>query len=176
MFGYKRAAGKVQQTPRKRAPKRLTSHLISLTLQTLLAFTLVTGPTIATAQTVSPVPPLVIRSDRGGLMKTRLEQIVKLRRSGQQVKITGRFCYSTCTMLIGLPQTCVSPTTIFGFHGPSRRGRPLSADRFDHASKLMAQDYPPALKAWFMKTARFEIKDLYKIRGTELIAMGVRAC
>lgn len=176
MLGLQFAHGTATPTTAERSAPTLRTRLPRLATLGLLAITLVSGPTVVSAQAFSRVPPLVIHSDRGGLLKTRLQQIKTLKATGRQIRITGRICYSTCTMLIGLPQTCVSPDTIFGFHGPSSHGRPLSPEKFDSASRMMAKDYPPALKSWFMNTARYEIKDVYKIRGSQLIAMGIQAC
>ena len=49
--------------------------------------------------------PLVVLNDRGGLLKTRLRQIKSLRAQGRPIEIRGGICYSTCTMLMGLPNT-----------------------------------------------------------------------
>lgn len=118
----------------------------------------------------------IIGNDRGGYLHDRLNELEELKRIGVQVEIRGRVCYSTCTMFLGLPETCVSPDTIFGFHGPSRSGRRLDEEDFDYFSQIMADYYPEPLKTWFMKTARNRIKGVYKIKGSELIGMGVTAC
>lgn len=148
--------------------------------QTLVALIVMIGlllsPSWATAQVYSQLKPLVIRNDRGGLLDTRLRQLHTLRESGRPVMITGRVCYSTCTMLIGLPQTCVSPKTTFGFHGPSSYGRRLSPDRFEWASNVIAHYYPPALKQWYLAEGRHKIIGLHRISGAQLIAMGVKQC
>lgn len=128
------------------------------------------------AQVSNPIKPLVVGNDRGGLLDTRLHQLRQLRESGQPVMITGSVCFSTCTMLIGLPQTCVSPRTTFGFHGPSSYGRKLSPQRFEWASQVIAQYYPPALKQWYVTTGRHRTSGVYRISGSELIRMGIRQC
>ena len=118
----------------------------------------------------------VVRSDRGGYLHDRLIELENLRRNGVQVQIRGRVCYSTCTMFLGLPDTCVMPDTTFGFHGPSRSGRKLDQEDFDYFSAVMAEYYPEPLKSWFMETGRTRIRGLFKIKGHELIRMGVPAC
>lgn len=119
---------------------------------------------------------LIVRNDRGGGLVARLHQIRALKTSGRQVRITGRVCYSTCTMLLGLPQTCISPQTEFGFHAPQRPGRPLDAETFDYASRVIAEYYPAPLKRWYLKTGRYRTRGLYRIDGARLIAMGVPRC
>ena len=130
---------------------------------------------MARAETMSAAP-LVVQNDRGGDLRERLDQLHQLRRSGRPVEIRGRVCFSTCTLFIGLPQTCISPRTTFGFHGPSSFGRPLSPEVFERASGVIADHYPSKLRRWYLETGRYRIRTLYRIPGTRLVEMGVRAC
>ncbi|WP_051357899.1 hypothetical protein [Leisingera caerulea] len=121
--------------------------------------------------------PHVVHSDRGGSLAARLEEISRIKAAGEPVEIRGRVCFSTCTMFLGVPGTCVSPKTIFGFHGPSRGGRRLSRKNFDYFSRVMASYYPGRLADWFLKSGRFRIHGVYKIQGSELIRQGLaKAC
>lgn len=119
---------------------------------------------------------VIIGNDRGGSLRDRIAQIREIERSGQRVAVTGRICYSTCTMFLGLPQACISPDTMFGFHGPSSYGRPLAPAVFDQASGVIADHYPDALRQWYMTTARHSIAGLYRIRGSDIIRLGVESC
>lgn len=147
---------------------------------TLLAATLfaTTFPQTSQAQTEVSFQsaPLIVGNDRGGLLRDRLRQIEQLRRENRPVQIRGNICFSTCTMFIGLSNACVSPTTTFGFHGPSSYGRALSPASFDQASSIIANHYPPALRAWYMETGRYRVNNVYRISGQNLINMGVRSC
>lgn len=118
----------------------------------------------------------VVGNDRGGFLRDRLIELRNLRASGRRVEIRGRICYSTCTMLLGLPQTCISPDTTFGFHGPSKSGNRLSPERFEYFSRVISQYYPAPLRSWYMTTGRNRIKGMHRIRGSEIIRMGIRAC
>lgn len=118
----------------------------------------------------------VVGNDRGGYLADRLLEIENLHRNRTPVEIRGRVCYSTCTMFLGLANTCVDPKTTFGFHGPSRSGRKLAPDQFDYFSRVMADYYPTQLKDWFLAKGRYRISGVYKMKGAELIAMGVPAC
>ncbi|MEL6618996.1 MAG: hypothetical protein AAFP16_08985 [Pseudomonadota bacterium] len=120
--------------------------------------------------------PLVVRNDRGGLLQDRLREIGQLRQQRRPVEIRGSVCFSTCTMYLGLPGTCVSPTTTFGFHGPSSYGRALDPATFNRASEVIASYYPAPLQRWYMDTGRFKIRSLYRIKGRDIIRMGVRQC
>lgn len=130
----------------------------------------------SSAQQSMPSPSLEIGNDRGGSLRVRLLEIRELRRTGTPVRITGKICYSTCTMFLGLPQTCVSPNTVFGFHGPSSYGRTLPPDVFDQASRLIVENYPEPLQQWYWDTARHDIWGLSRLSGAEMIRIGVAAC
>lgn len=157
------------QTGQRSACSIVRFFTVLLSVATLIPVTL--APTRAQAQQL-----LVVGSDRGGYLHDRLIELENLKRNGVLVEIRGRICYSTCTMFLGLPGTCVDPDTTFGFHGPSRNGRRLAQDDFDYFSQIMAAYYPEPLKSWFMTKARNRINGLYKVKGREIIQMGVPAC
>ncbi len=90
--------------------------------------------------------PYVVGNDRGGYLHDRLIELENLQRNRVSVEIRGRVCFSTCTMFLGLPDTCVDPETTFGFHGPSQSGRRLSQEDFDYFSKMMADFLPRAVE------------------------------
>ena len=112
-------------------------------------------------------------NDRGGLLSDRLEELEILRSSKLRIEIRGRVCFSTCTMLLGLPNVCVDPETIFGFHGPSQNGTPLQPVEFEKFSRVMAEAYPVPISTWFMATARHRIHGAHKISGYQLVDLGV---
>lgn len=118
----------------------------------------------------------VVGSDRGGYLHERLQELDALKRSGTRVEIRGKVCYSTCTMFLGLPNTCVDPDTVFGFHGPSRNGKRLDKKDFEYFSRVIADYYPQPLREWFMKEGRNRISGIHRIKGREIIRMGVPAC
>ena len=129
------------------------------------------APTGATAQQV-----MVVGNDRGGYVGVRASEVMRLKAARTQVRILGDICYSSCTMYLGAGDVCVSPSTTFGFHGPSRNGVPLPQSQFEHFSNLMAQHYSPGLRDWFMRSARYSIHAPYTMRGSELIRLGYRSC
>ncbi len=122
---------------------------------------------------------LTVGTDYGGRLDTRIAFIESLRRRGVQVRITGADCASACTLYLGLPRSCVSPHTMFRFHGPSSQiyGVGLGPTAFDRWSRLMARQYPPQLARWFMAEARNTIVGTVNVRGAELIRLGwARPC
>ncbi|MEL6641548.1 MAG: hypothetical protein AAFP98_09590 [Pseudomonadota bacterium] len=124
------------------------------------------------AQQKVGLPILDVGNHRGGKLRDQISQIDILRRSGQPVHITGDYCYSTCTMYLGLPQTCVLPQTVFGFHAPSQYGRRLDQATFERASQLIVAHYPPILHDWYMAHGRHQHFGMLKVTGAHLIRIG----
>ncbi len=151
-------------------------HVKSFSKTMLAALAVTIGLSGISSQAYASLQPYVVRNDRGGFVRDRLIEMRNLRASGQPVEIRGAVCYSTCTMLLGLPQTCISPSTVFGFHGPSHSGRQLEPEKFEYYSQVIAQYYPAPLKDWYLKKGRKRINGVHRIKGTEIIRMGARAC
>lgn len=136
------------------------------------------GPAPADAQAIRAplgIQPLVIRDDAGGRVDWRAEKIEKLRQSGQPVQLRGE-CMSACTMYLALPQVCVAANATFGFHGPSFYGIPLSDHDFNYWSDVIAAHYPAPIAEWYMAEARYSMNRTRRIRGSELIRMGIPEC
>lgn len=167
----------MQQARQHNFPKKLFRKTAFALSAACIAYGFGTAQAVAQTQPSSGRPNYIeITNDRGGLLVDRLVELQLLRQTGQQVRITGNICYSTCTMFLGLPQTCVSPQTTFGFHGPSSYGTPLDPQIFEQASQIMAAHYPQVLKDWYIKTGRHEIVKLYRFKGADIVRMGVPAC
>lgn len=141
-------------------------------LFTTLAVLFCVTPSAGFAQQGFSASPLEVRNDRGGRLRDQIDRLEVLRRTGQPVRIVGDYCYSTCTMYLGLPQTCVLPTTVFGFHGPSNYGKPLESQTFEKASSLIVAHYPPVLHDWYLAYGRHEIRGVLKVSGAHLIRIG----
>ena len=118
----------------------------------------------------------VVGSNVGGRLAVRATQVIAFRSSGQRVRITGSVCLSSCTMYLGAGNVCISPKTIFGFHGPSNYGAPLSQANFEYWSDVMASFYTPTLRDWYMQTARKSTSKMLRISGAQLIKMGYEQC
>jgi len=133
--------------------------------------------TAAPAQTGNIVrPSIIIGDDRGGALLARVQQIRSISQDQTRVEIRGGMCFSSCTLLLGLPDVCVLPTTVFGFHGPSYSGTPLPDDLFHRVSAFIASHYPEDLRPWYLQVARHKLKDVETRTGADLIDMGVAAC
>lgn len=123
-----------------------------------------------------PGATIVVNSDYGGSVRKRYNQIQQINRLGQRVEIRGRDCLSSCTMYLGAKNVCVSPTTSFGFHGPYRGGPALTEDEFDAWSKVISAHYPSPVRNWYMQKARYSTTNILRIKGAELIRLGVTMC
>ncbi|MFE3838667.1 hypothetical protein [Pseudogemmobacter sonorensis] len=124
-----------------------------------------------------PAPAFVVRHDLGGGVEERIRSVERLRAQGTRIRIEG-ICISACTLYLGLPQTCVSPSARLGFHGPSSSlpGLPLPRSEFERVSQTMASYYPAAMRRWFMSEARMITRDYYLISGHDAIALGAKSC
>lgn len=118
----------------------------------------------------------VVGSNIGGRVGVRANQIIDFRSRGQRVEITGSVCLSSCTMYLGAGNVCISPKTIFGFHGPSFYGAPLSDASFEYWSDVIASFYRAPLRDWYMKTARKSTSRILRVSGAQLIKMGYEQC
>lgn len=158
------------------ARNRVFIPLCFLALALLVAGSVGFGPAPASAQTlVAAKRAVVIRNDLGGDVGARANRIAAMRAAGQHVEIRGAVCYSACTMYLSLPESCVSPQTEFGFHGPSFYGLPLSPEQFEFWSQVIARHYPDTLRAWYLRVGRHSAT-MIRIRGSELIRLGVPDC
>jgi hypothetical protein len=144
---------------------------VRLTFTLTLALALSTTP-----QTVAAKQIIVIGNDRGGLIGARARILDSINTARAQVEIRGGICYSACTMYLGAENVCVSPATVFGFHGPSRGGRALPVSEFEHWSNVMANYYPDGLRQWFMQTARYSGSSVMQVSGAALIKAGYASC
>ncbi|GGL54477.1 hypothetical protein [Wenxinia marina] len=140
------------------------------------AMALALAVTATLAEGADAQQTLVVGNDRGGFVGARAQEIRQLNAAQARVEIRGSVCISSCTMYLGARDVCVSPSTTFGFHGPSRFGTPLPQSQFEHFSNVMARHYNPSLRQWFMSEARYSIGQPYEVSGVELIRLGYRSC
>ena len=119
-----------------------------------------------------------IGNDPGGRIMDRMVQIEIANRTDVQFQIIGDYCNSSCTMLLGANDVCVSSETIFGFHGPHRLDRKkMSTDEFDRKSVTLSSYFPSPVSSWFMSKARFAGPgELLFVSGEYLIGLGVKEC
>jgi hypothetical protein len=84
------------------------------------------------------------------------------------VRIDG-WCASACTAYLGNPNTCVTPSAQFGFHGPS--GGTAAENR--RVAQTLARHLPPVLRDWYLtKAASLQGNAHIAISGKELVRIG----
>ena len=112
-----------------------------------------------------------VRHDLGGNIGDRLGEMHSMR----GVVIDG-ICASSCTLYLGLPDTCVTRRAKLGFHGPNLpSGRKMGKTYFDGWTGVMAEQYPPAIAEWFMAEARHSTALIY-IKAEQAVRLGVKPC
>lgn len=115
-----------------------------------------------------PMPaPVVVMKDVGGYVNEYQSQTELYRMTDREVRL--HECRSACTLALSLPNVCVYPDSTLKFH--------LAYDPRNHesnydVSRQLFNSYPPAVreKLGFL-TRQYKI-----LRGSELIALGVRDC
>jgi hypothetical protein len=159
---------------RGRNPFAFYTHVLG---SVLLVTALLASPSYA-ARPKSKVPgaTIIINGDPGGSVRKRYGEIQQINRLGQRVEIRRGACMSSCTMFLGVQNVCVTPQAVLGFHGPYRFGSKLTQVEFDRWSKVISAHYPPAIKTWYMTSARYNTRKPSKLSGVELIRLGVRKC
>lgn len=119
----------------------------------------------------------IVSHDPGGPVDARAREISLLRARDARIEIRGD-CWSSCTMYLALPRTCVSRDAVLGFHGPGSgmRGIGLIPAEFERASQMMARHYPEPLRGWFLREGRARTVGFHRFSGRQLIAMGLAEC
>jgi hypothetical protein len=142
----------------------MIKHLLVLALM----LTASTAP--ARAETI------VIQDDWGGNVlqyQARRKQLAK----ADLVRLQGH-CNSACTIFISLPNACVGPKAIFGFHGASPKTGIPNIDYF--LDMQIGQFYRGQVRQKFLDKWRFHLgsKDLVYITAPQLMKLDpeVRLC
>ncbi|VTZ52234.1 conserved hypothetical protein [Methylocella tundrae] len=111
--------------------------------------------------------PVVVMKDVGGYVNQYQSQTELYRATDREVRL--HECRSACTLALSLPNVCVYPDSTLKFH--------LAYDPRNHesnydVSQQLFNSYPPAVREKLGPLTR-----QYKVlRGSELIALGVRNC
>ncbi|WP_420003890.1 hypothetical protein [Arenibacterium sp. LLYu02] len=167
------AATRTSRTPKlmHRMGKFLATSAVVIGLAVPLALT-ANGANAASSQR-----KIVVQADPGGAVSQRIAEIQAYRKQGVRVQIEGQ-CNSSCTLYLGMPQTCVSRQALLGFHGPMSQfaGIPLPPQQFEEWSQIMASYYPSPVRKWFLKDARYTLNGIKTISGEQLIKLGVPEC
>ncbi len=125
---------------------------------------------------VRPGAVFDVGHDIGGKIEERAALIHAMQEAGVTLRFTGE-CYSSCTMMVAVPEACATRTAMFAFHGPSHFGEPLAPPDFAYFVDLMTRHYPEPLKSWFLAHSVNDHVRLMWLSGAHMIANGVlREC
>jgi hypothetical protein len=115
---------------------------------------------------------IVYETDFGGPIADRMAEMAS---HDCAYAITADRCESACTFYLDPDRlACVAPDTVFGFHGPMPgEGRPpLTPERFDELSQLIASHYPPEIAGPYLRDWRHGEVEM---RGQSIIDAGLAA-
>lgn len=119
---------------------------------------------------LSPPPspaPVVVYKDVGGLVSEYEARTEQYRGENREVRL--HECRSACTLALSLPNVCVYPDAQVKFH-QAYNAITREVD-FGVSDKLFAS-YPAAVRA----RLGYLTREYRVLRGTELIALGIRNC
>ena len=115
-------------------------------------------------------PPVVITADPGGTLIDYMARRKQYLDDGRRIEIRG-VCESACTVLIGLPDVCVTRNASLGFHAPTQRingaVKPSGAKLF---GDMMLEKYPEPVRKWIADNGGLTERLIY-LRGRSLLAM-----
>ena len=115
-----------------------------------------------------PAPnPVVVVKDVGGLVADYQKRTDLYRQTNREVQL--HECRSACTLALSLPNVCVFPDSTLKFHQAynwDTKVRDLGV------SDQLFRSYPAAVRARLGTLTR----DYHVLRGSELIALGIRDC
>lgn len=106
--------------------------------------------------------PIVIVNDRGGNVLQAIARREDLRTSGRPVEIRG-YCRSACTIYISLPNACLGPNAIIGFHAPRIAGTQIVPPLVD---QMVAEYYRGGIRRMWMSEWRHS-REMVKISARE---------
>jgi hypothetical protein len=115
---------------------------------------------------------------RGGSVQAYLDHLKGAR---PNMRLDGEY-HSAATLFLAIEGACVTPNSVFYFHGPGARtkGLGLPLEEFERVSRQMADQYAkasPQLAEWFMTVARYRSgPNFYRVTGAKLINIGVKQC
>jgi hypothetical protein len=131
---------------------------------------------LGVALAVASAPPagatMRIVGDAGGQIGPYLENLLKLRNSGQQVVIDGP-CLSACTLVLGVvprERICVTRRARLGFHAAWHPGQDGQVVQSRGGTQLLMEIYPQNVRRWLAKRGGLTQTMKY-LTGRELAAM-----
>lgn len=138
-------------------------YRIAACLTLMLALAACTAPG---AQARSPNAPVVIANNKGGNVVRAIQYRQQLEMSGQPVEIRG-YCRSACTIYITLPNACLAPDAVVGFHAPRIPHTQIIPPLVD---EMMARFYRNGILAKWNNEWKHSLS-MHKITAREYVAL-----
>lgn len=136
----------------------------------LIAAALLIALALPAAAADKKTPPIIIKNDRGGQITDYVLRRQQLAASGRRVQIHG-FCNSACTIFTTLPNACMVPGALIGFHQPHMTGTDVGLPML---TPLLGQYYRNGiLKKWNSTWSRST--KLVRIRAEEYLRLDPQA-
>lgn len=110
--------------------------------------------------------PIVIGDDRGGNVMDAVRRRSQLQRWGGPVEVRG-YCRSACTLYITLPNACLGPKAIVGFHAPRLPGTTIIPPAVD---QIMASYYRNGILRRWNNEWKHSL-DMHKITAAEYVRL-----
>lgn len=119
---------------------------------------------------LSPPPapaPVIVYKDVGGLVSDYEAQTEQYRRENREIRL--HECRSACTLALSLPNVCVYPDSQIKFH---QAYNAITRETDLGISAKLFASYPASVQ----QRLGYLTREYRVLRGTELIAIGMRNC
>lgn len=127
-------------------------------------------PLAAAADIVRVGEFIDVTNHRGGNVIEMVQTRAQLERSGRKVRIRG-YCRSACTMLVTMPNACLGPKAVLGFHAPRLPNTKIIPP---YVPEIMAQFYRGGIrKKWNESWSRS--LEMHRISARDYIKLDPQA-
>ena len=113
--------------------------------------------------------------DPGGGLIERMQAFELLEQANIPVEISG-VCLSACTMYLGLPEVCVQPRTVLGFHSASYTNEKGEQVISSFGNAILMEYYPPVIKKWVTEKKALGSLDMTFMGAEEAWKLGIKKC
>ena len=130
------------------------------------------GITVAVVSVAPASAAMRIVGDAGGQIGPYLENLLRLRNSGQQVIIDGP-CLSACTLVLGVvprERICVTRRARLGFHAAWHPGENGEVVTSAGGTRLLMEIYPQNVRRWLASRGGLT-RNMKYLTGRELASM-----
>lgn len=111
---------------------------------------------------------------RGGQLSGFILKLDRANRVGEEIRITSRKCYSSCTIYLVADRMCASRRTVYGFHCFASKG--VCSPKWNAYAANELAKLNPILSKWFLDGPA-NTRKLVKVSGSTMIDhYGAKEC